>query len=365
MSATSNTLETQRRVAGRVADCPAARVAIDPEPGRQTADPAADPGGGRHTAPASGLQTAHPTAAHRTTAPGPAAWTVSYLRQTGLVDCACAMAAGALAAQVRFDGLVRLPLGYLGFMGALPALWWVAMLLAGGYDIRFIGLGSEEFRRVIKAAVSLIAVAAIVAYAADLQLASGYLAIALPSAAALDLAARYCLRKRLYRMRSRGCCTRRVVAVGHAAAVADLVTTLRRDSHHGLSVVATCLAETSGADQVADIPVAGRLTNITAAVGRFGADTVAVLACPEMDGARLRELACSWRRRAPTCAWRPRCCTWQARGPPSARWPGCRCCTSTTRNWPGPSRPLRARSTVCRPRRRCCCWRRCSRSSPS
>jgi len=39
------------------------------------------------------------------------------------------------------------------------------------------------------------------------------------------------------------------------------------------------------------VPVAGGLYGVAAAVSRFGADTVAVLACPEMDGGRLRELA--------------------------------------------------------------------------
>jgi exopolysaccharide biosynthesis polyprenyl glycosylphosphotransferase len=37
--------------------------------------------------------------------------------------------------------------------------------------------------------------------------------------------------------------------------------------------------------------VAGDLASVASAVGRFAADTVAVVACPEMDGWRLRELA--------------------------------------------------------------------------
>ncbi len=44
-------------------------------------------------------------------------------------------------------------------------------------------------------------------------------------------------------------------------------------------------------DEIAGVPVFGGLGNVTSAVGRFRADTVAVLACPEMNGIRLRELA--------------------------------------------------------------------------
>ena len=230
-------------------------------------------------------------AARRPAALDTKTWTIGYLRRAALVDCVCALVAGLLAAWIRFGIQDHLPTAYLACSCGLPIVWWASVLLAGGYDSRFIGLGSDEFRRILNAAVSLIAVVAFLSYSAKLDLARGYMVIALPSAGLLDLAGRYGLRRRLHRLRVRGSCTRRVVAVGHAAAVADLVTTLRRDSYHGLSVVAACLAGPADAAEVADVPVAGDLTSAATAVSRFGADTVAVLACPEMDGPRLRELA--------------------------------------------------------------------------
>ena len=241
--------------------------------------------------------------------PGTKAWTSSYLRGAALADWTCALAAGAVAARIRFGGQAYLPLTYLSLTCGLPIAWSMSVLLAGGYDTRFIGLGSDEFRRILSAAVNLTAGVALVSYAAKLDLARGYLAIALPSATVMDLTARYLLRRRLHRRRVRGWCVRRVVAVGHAAAVARLVTVLRRDTYHGLAVVAACLVdapEGAGPDgaagvpvagvsaaraPVAGVPVAGGLCGVAAAVSRFGADTVAVLACPEMDGGRLRELA--------------------------------------------------------------------------
>ena len=289
-----------------------------------------------------------------TAIPDMKAWTSAYLRQAALADWTCALAAGALAARVRFGGPAYLPLPYLSLTCGLPVAWWMSVLLIGGYDTRFIGLGSDEFRRILGAAVNLTAGVAVVSYAAKLDLARGYLAIALPSATVMDLTARYLLRKRLHRRRVRGWCVRRVVAVGHAAEVARLVTVLRRDTYHGLAVVAACLVDAreggrpdgaAGAPAarvpaacvpaacvpaarapaarasvaaapvagvpvaaapvaaapvaaapvvaapVAGVPVAGGLCDVAAAVRRFGADTVAVLACPEMDGGRLRELA--------------------------------------------------------------------------
>jgi exopolysaccharide biosynthesis polyprenyl glycosylphosphotransferase len=227
---------------------------------------------------------------------GPAAairatWTTTYLRTAALLDCLCALIAGLMALEIRFDSQGGIPSEYFALTVTLPFLWLGAVTLAGGYDPRFIGTGPEEFRKILHAAVSLTAGVAIVSYAAKFDLARGYVVMALPCAAAFDLAARYALRKHLHRQWRSGQQMRRTVAVGHPGPVEDLVALLRRDRHHGLSVVAACVAGAQYQGEVADIPICGDLDNVPSVVSRFQADTVAVLACPEMNGTRLRELA--------------------------------------------------------------------------
>ncbi len=241
------------------------------------------------------------TATRPSAGPRHLAWTGSYLAWAVLADGLSALAAGSLAGQIRFGGYATMSRGYLLLTLALPAVWCVTMLLAGGYDIRFVGLGSEEFRRVLNAAASVAAIVVAVSYAGHLNLSRAYVGIAMPAAMTLDLAARYRLRKRLHARRGRGACSRRVIAVGHPAAVRQLVATLRRDTYHGLAVVAACLASGTGADPAArdpaagesavGVPVAGGVADITRVVDRYRADTVAVLACQEMDSGCLRELA--------------------------------------------------------------------------
>jgi exopolysaccharide biosynthesis polyprenyl glycosylphosphotransferase len=223
----------------------------------------------------------------------PLAWMGTYLRTTAILDFLCALLAGLVALEARFGTDIHggVPTAYFAFTAALPFLWLGSVGVAGGYDPRFIGVGTEEFRRVLNAAVALTAGVAIVSYVAKLDLARGYLVVALPCAFAFDLAARYFMRKRLHRRRRVGQFMRRTVAVGHAAPVADLVTLLRRDSHHGLAVVAACVAGTESQSEVADVPVYGGLDSVPSVVSQFNADTVAVLSSPEMDSARLRELA--------------------------------------------------------------------------
>lgn len=180
---------------------------------------------------------------------------------------------------------------YLALSLALPVLWIAALWLAGAYDVRFIGTGSDEYRRVLNAGVSLTAAIAIFSYAINLQVSRAYVVIALPSITLFGLVARFAIRKRLHRRRMQGRCLHNVVAVGHELAVADLVTELGRDQYHGLTVVGACVVRPGERDEVVGVPVYGGLDDITAAVKAFGADTVAVTACPEMDGVRLRSLA--------------------------------------------------------------------------
>ena len=184
---------------------------------------------------------------------GLSVWTRAYLRQTFLTDIATSFVVSTAAIGLRFDGHITYQ--YAGLSLAFPALWVVVLRLAGAYDQRFVGTGSDEFRKVINAGVSLTAALAIFSYLMDIELSRFYLLVSMPCVTVLALVGRYVKRKRLHRKRARGECMSGVVAVGYPAAVADLVSELRRDSYHGLSVVATCIAGTGpGADEVAIVP---------------------------------------------------------------------------------------------------------------
>lgn len=197
--------------------------------------------------------------------------------------------AAITAAELRFGGDITRE--YLMLSLALPLLWLIAVQVAGGYEKRFLGAGSDEFRKVLNAGVSLTAGLALISYAVNNELSRLYLVISMPVVVGLDLLTRFAFRKRLHLLRSRGQCMSTVVAVGHEPAVEQLVNELRREPHHGLDVVAACLAENSDATEVAGVPVVGSLDATADVVRNLGAGTVAVLSCPEMDGVKLRALA--------------------------------------------------------------------------
>ena len=84
-------------------------------------------------------------------------WTNGYLRQAIFADLICGLAAGLLAFELRFSNQHYRTGPYILLSLALPLLWVVTVGLAGGYDSRFIGVGTDEFRKVLNAGVCLTA----------------------------------------------------------------------------------------------------------------------------------------------------------------------------------------------------------------
>ena len=213
----------------------------------------------------------------------------NYVRQVAVADFSAAVVAAIAAVGVRFG--VSPNRRYLVLSLVLPLLWTLTLRVFGAYEWRFLGTGPDEFRRVLNAGLSLTGALALISYAVNNELSRLYLVISMQVIVVLDLVVRMSLRKRLHWLRRKGLCMSTVVAVGHESAVGQLVCELRREPHHGLQVIAACLAGESGADTVAGVPVVGHLEDAASVVRNLNAGTVAVLSCPEMDGVKLRTLA--------------------------------------------------------------------------
>ena len=247
-----------------------------------------------------------------------ATWPRSYRRQVAVADFGVAVMAAVVAVGLRFGSHPSTK--YLLLSVLLPPLWLVALRFVGGYEMRFLGTGSDEFHRVLNAGVSLTAALVLISYTVNDELSRAYLVISMPVIVLLDVLARFTLRKRLHRRRAAGLCMSTVVAVGHEAAVADLISELRREPlprprggrrlHRGRRH-----GERGGRH-----PGGGRSRRRRRGRGprRRGHGGGAVL---PGDG---RRAGCgswpgSWRRPVPTCASRPRCSTWPGRAPRSGR----------------------------------------------
>lgn len=220
-------------------------------------------------------------------------WERRYVAALVLTDAAVALVAAGAAFAARFGTAASS--GYLALSALFPVLWVLALTLFRAYDVRFLFIGLEEYQRTFIAGVALTATVAVISYAAALQIARGYVALVLPWALLLDLLCRFVLRKWVHRQRVKSArFMQRVMAVGYERSIAVMARELHRHRYHGMEIVGACLPPNQPyRDRIEDldVPVYGRFGDVVDAVEEAGADTVAVLSCPELDGAELRRLA--------------------------------------------------------------------------
>lgn len=219
-------------------------------------------------------------------------WLRSYRVTAVAADLLAVGLAGATAEVVRFGTDVE-PVTVVR-LGLFPLLWLGVVLANGGYHVGVLGMGSEEFRTLVRAGVETLAAISFVSYAASLELSRGLVVVAVPTVVLLSCATRWLLRRRLRRRRAAGQCMRSVVAIGREKAVLELVRQLRQDRHCGMVVVGACVPDPSTADLLPqeDIPVLGDLTSAARVVRASDADTVAVMSSSETAATYLRRL--SW-----------------------------------------------------------------------
>src|SRR4051794_14945003 len=199
-------------------------------------------------------------------------WERGYVCAVIGTDAVASLVAGVIAYGVRWaDPLAPDPQwGYVALSASLPLLWLAAMAAARAYEARFLSVGFEEFRRVLAAAVVVIATVATASWATKAQIARGYILIALPTATALTLLGRYLVRKWVHRKRRRGFFMSDVLLVGHGRTAAELVRQVRGDTHHGMRIVGLCVpGQRDSSDLTAlSVPVLGGVEDVESARGR-------------------------------------------------------------------------------------------------
>ncbi len=229
------------------------------------------------------------------------AWQRTYVQKIVATDALSAALAAFVGFFARFnDSPADLSLtsgrAVVACAVLLPVFWVVAMGALRTYEPRFLGVGSEEFHRVLTAGLAVVALVGTSSWAFGLEIARGYVVVAFPIAILLTLIGRYALRQQLHARRTRGEAGQSVVAVGHRAAVAGMARQLHRASYHGMRIVGACVPGGRGSTEddaelrALGIPVIGSLDDVRHAVTSVDADVVAVTACPELDGPGLRRL---------------------------------------------------------------------------
>ena len=206
------------------------------------------------------------------------AWEATYSLVLVVLDAGLISIAGwvALGRFGQGEALRGIPYGILAL---LLAPGWVGVLaVSRAYESRFVGIGSEEFRRVFDASIRLLAAVATGAFVFRVPLSRGFVGVAFPLGTALLLLGRYFARRVLHRMRKRGVAVHRVLVVGAREAVEDVVRQMCQTPYAGMRVVGACVPDTERDVVVGNVtvPVFGVPAEAAHAVVDAEADTVAV-----------------------------------------------------------------------------------------
>jgi len=234
-------------------------------------------------------------------------WIRRYQIELLLIDFCAAALGTALAYGVRFGSvsLVFAPQMYLALSVVLPIGWIMTVAMNRAYADRFLGAGGEEFQRVMTAFVYLIGSIAVAAYAFQIDVARGYVLVALPLTLVLTLAGRYGARMQLHRRRRHGSAMTSVILVGSPASVRRLLAHIRRDASAGMRIVGACVpAEAIRDDGVTaelrrlGAPVLGDIDSVADLTREMGVDRVAVTSSAELGPQRMRWIAWQLERTA-------------------------------------------------------------------
>jgi exopolysaccharide biosynthesis polyprenyl glycosylphosphotransferase len=213
-------------------------------------------------------------------------WQRRYVAKLRVSDVVLVCAAVILAQYIRFGPTLNPPgyaYGYVTAFSVLFALAWVsALTLYHTRSPRLVGTGVEEYRRVVAASFGTFGAIAIVTLLLKIDIARGYLAVALPVGTVGLVLSRWTWQGYVSRRRIRGQCQTAVLAFGERDAVMHLADELTRNRADGYQVVGIGIpgygvprGEHLTVNSRA-IPIVGGEADMLEAICSCGADTVAI-----------------------------------------------------------------------------------------
>jgi len=153
--------------------------------------------------------------------------------------------------------------GDVAFTVMLIVVWMLMLRVHRAYDRRFLGHGPDEYKVVAKASFQLFAVLAIFSYLLRLDIARGFVAIAMPAGMVGLLVTRWIWRKWLTLHRIQGLLSASVLVVGDREHLMNLIRSLDSVPDAGYHVVAACCGD-AGDTYLGRVPVLGDETEAAA-----------------------------------------------------------------------------------------------------
>jgi exopolysaccharide biosynthesis polyprenyl glycosylphosphotransferase len=178
------------------------------------------------------------------------------------------------------------------------ALAWIGALeVYRTRDPKVLGIGAEEYKRVLSASLRVFGFLAVAALVLRIESASTFVLVSLPLGVTILALNRWVFRRWLGRQKARGLCLSRAVVVGEPEDVRYVIKQINRRSCAPYDIVGACLpGARRGASLVVDavrVPVLSSIYGVARTVHQTGANAV-IVAGPVPGGNQfIRELG--WR----------------------------------------------------------------------
>lgn len=203
---------------------------------------------------------------------------------------------GALVVRFGVDGGLQIAassdwisVGYPAFSGALALAWWLSLRLHGAYGAQVLGRGATEYRILMSATLRVFAAVALLAYALKVEVARGYVLLALPAGLLGLFVARRLWRRWLGARRRAGELNHDVLVVGEAAHARGLIEAFASMPEAGYGVVGVCTSTTDD-ERVGGVPVVGTEHEAARVAMELGVDVIACGAVHRLGPSGLRRL---------------------------------------------------------------------------
>ncbi len=227
-------------------------------------------------------------------------WQRRYEVVLRVTDIAVVVVAVSAAHWIRFGtipaaGYRVFDLSYLLVSVVVITVWTAFLTIYRVWEKKILGDGLNEYRRLAAATLSAFGTIAVALTVVKVELARGYLAIALLVGLFGLLASHQLARGILAAKRRRGHCFTSVLVAGERGSARALANSFTRTPEYGYSVVGMCFvgppleSQPSGIDTV---PVFPFDDSLAAAIAASGADAVAIIATDRLGPHWISEL--SW-----------------------------------------------------------------------
>lgn len=183
----------------------------------------------------------------------------------------------------------QLSIGYPSFGAALAVAWWLSLRLHGAYEAEILGRGVTEYRLLMTATLRVFGAVVLMAYVLRMEVARGFVLIALPAGLFALFVARQVWRRWLGAERRAGEFNHDVLVVGEAEHARGLIDAFARSPQAGFGVVGVCTS-TTDAGRVGGVPVVGSEHQAAQMAIELGVDVVACGAVHRLGSAGLRRL---------------------------------------------------------------------------